>query len=46
LHVLAQEGVKKGFLLAMRLSPVPFTLIGCVFELALQPEDVSEEAAG
>lgn len=30
----------------MWLSPVPFTLEGCALELALQPEDIGEEASG
>ena len=46
MHIRAQERGKKVSLLAMRLSPVPLALIGCAFELALQPEDVGEEAAG
>lgn len=40
------KGEKKGSLLAMWLSPVPLALVGCTLELALQPEDVGEEAAG
>lgn len=46
MHIPAQEEGRKGSLLAMRLSPVPLALVGCAFELALQPEDVREEAAG
>lgn len=30
----------------MRLSPMPLALIGCTLELALQLEDIGEEAAG
>lgn len=30
----------------MWLSPVPLALVGCALELALQPEDIGEEAAG
>lgn len=30
----------------MWLSPMPLALVGCALELALQPEDVGEEAAG
>lgn len=44
--LLRKSEKKKGSLLAMWLSPVPLALVGCALELALQPEDVGEEAAG
>lgn len=43
---LGNQEKKTGSLLAVRLSPVPLALVGCALELALQPEDVGEEAAG
>lgn len=46
MFLLRKSEKKKGSLLAMWLSPVPLALVGCALELALQPEDVGEEAAG